>query len=310
MFGYTRAYIPNLRFREYEKYKSYYCGVCKAMGKLLGQKARLSLTYEAATLAMLVDYCALKSEPELKKGRCAVHPVHKRPYYFDTPGIFYSARVNVMLSGLACEDNISDSRSLKSRAAHLALRKATKKAAAKYPDLYDFIRTNLKDLSDLEKANTSDPDAFTEPFGKILGRIFTVDGLVSEQYADTLYKLGNAVGRWIMLIDALEDREKDRKKKNFNIYNNILGDRPASESDEIVRVRFLTDADGFWHELKAIRSELGVLPDPDTEGFMDNLFSEGLAFIDRDITKKASGEELSKEAVKPEEPGEKPDGSV
>ena len=29
------------------------------MGKLLGQFSRLSLTYEAAVLAMLVDYCAL-----------------------------------------------------------------------------------------------------------------------------------------------------------------------------------------------------------------------------------------------------------
>ena len=100
MFGYTKAFVPNLRFREYDKYKAYYCGVCKTMGKLLGQGSRLSLTYEAATLAMLVDYCSFEGQIPLKKGRCGVHPGHSHPYFYGTPGIVYASRVNILLSGL------------------------------------------------------------------------------------------------------------------------------------------------------------------------------------------------------------------
>ena len=287
MFGYTKAFVPNLRFREYDKYKAYYCGVCKTMGKLLGQGSRISLTYEAATLAMLVDYCAFNGEVPLKKGRCVVHPGKAHPYFCETPGIVYAARVNIMLSAMAAEDNVSDKGSVKSRAALALWKKGLKKAEISYPDLYDYISENLDTLHSLEKENCQSVDDFAAPFGNILGRIFTVDGLVSEIYSEALNKLGKSLGQWIMLIDALDDREKDRKKGNYNIYNVLLGEEKTGENEEIVRVRCLLEAENCWQEIKRIRSLTGRKPDQDTEGFMDNLFGEGLPYIDRTINQKA-----------------------
>ncbi|MBP5633028.1 MAG: hypothetical protein J6X34_06150 [Clostridia bacterium] len=287
MFGYTKAFVPNLRFREYDKYKAYYCGVCKTMGKLLGQGSRLSLTYEAATLAMLVDYCSFEGEVPLKKGRCSVHPGHSHPYFYGTPGIVYASRVNILLSGLAAEDNVSDKHSFKSRAALTVWKKGVKRAAASYPELYEYIKQNLSELHELEKSGCTDVDDFTAPFGRILGRIFTVDGLMSEMYSEVLARLGIALGQWIMLIDALDDRGSDRKHGNYNIYNVLLGDRPAGKEEEIVRVRCLIEAENCWQELKRLRLIAGREPDGDTEGFMDNLFSEGLPYIDRTVNEKA-----------------------
>ncbi|MBO4327426.1 MAG: hypothetical protein J5950_09155 [Clostridia bacterium] len=289
MFGYTKAFVPNLRFREYDKYKAYYCGVCKAMGKLLGQGARISLTYESATLAMLVDYCSYEGELPIKKGRCGIHPGKAHPYFYSTPGIVYAARVNIMLSALAAEDNVADKGSIKSRAALALWKKGRKRSQASYPELYDYINGNLTELRELEKENCSDIDDFAAPFGRILGRVFTVDGLVSETYADTLNRLGTALGKWIMLIDALDDRVKDRKKGNYNIYNTILGEGKTGENEELVRVRCLLEADNCWQELKRLRASSGRTPDADTEGFMDNLFGEGLPYIDRSVNEKAAG---------------------
>ena len=289
MFGYTKAFIPNLRFREYDKYKAYYCGVCKATGKLLGQGARTSLTYEAATLAMLVDYCAFDGPVPLKKGRCGIHPGKVHPYFYDTPGIIFAARVNILLSGLAAEDNIADKGSVKSRAAMLLWKKGLRKSKLSYPELYDFIIINLDELHQLEKRSCDNVDDFSLPFGRILGRIFTVDGLVSEMYSDALNKLGMALGQWIMLIDALDDREKDSKKGNYNIYNILYGSKKTGEADEIVRVRCMLEAENCWQEIKRIRLASGRDPDADTEGFMDNLFGEGLPYIDRSIYEKSLG---------------------
>ncbi len=256
------------------------------MGKLLGQFSRLSLTYEAAVLAMLIDYCAPDSELSVVKGRCALHPGHPHPYFKDTPGISYAARVNIILAACAAEDNIADGRGLKlkGRAAKAAWRKGVKRARKAYPELYDFIRAKLDELAGLEKARTQDIDDFTAPFAEILGRVFTVDGMIASRYSDALYTLGASLGRWIMLADAADDREKDRKRNNFNIYNERLGDAPETEADALVRIHCIMDAERCWQALKQLHEGK---PDPDTDGFMDNLFGEGLSFIDRSVTARS-----------------------
>ena len=255
------------------------------MGKLLGQFSRLSLTYEAAVLAMLVDYCALEGEPETVRGKCALHPAHPHPYFKVTPGISYAARVNIILASCAAEDNIADGRGLriKGRAAKAAWRKGLMRARTAYPELYEYIRGKLDRLSELEKARTQDIDDFTAPFAEMLGRVFTVDGMIASVYIDALYGLGSSLGRWIMLVDAADDRIRDRKRGNFNIYNERLGDSNESEADALVRTHCIMEAEKCWQTLKQLHEGR---PDPDTEGFMDNLFGEGLAFIDRGVSER------------------------
>ena len=124
---------------------------------------------------------------------------------------------------------------------------------------------------------------------------------MSELYSDVLSRLGKALGQWIMLIDALDDRETDRKKGNFNIYNAILGEKQAGSDEEIVRVRCLIEAENCWQELKRIRLSSGREPDGDTEGFMDNLFSEGLPYIDRTVNEKTAGKKDKNDSALTEE---------
>ena len=253
------------------------------MGKLLGQCSRLSLTYEAAVLAMLVDYCAPDLELNVVKGRCALHPGRPHPYFKDTPGISYAARVNIILASCAAEDKIADGSGLKlkGRTAKACWRKGVRRAQKAYPELYDHIRANLDKLSALEKAGTQDIDDFTAPFAEILGRVFTVDGMIASKFSDALYTLGASLGRWIMLVDAADDRAKDRKRNNFNIYNARLGDAPETDADALVRMHCMMDAEKCWQTIKQLHEGR---PDPDTEGFMDNLFGEGLSYIDRTVT--------------------------
>ena len=45
MFGYVKPAYGELRVREHELYKAYYCGLCRAMGRTTGQLSRFSLNY-------------------------------------------------------------------------------------------------------------------------------------------------------------------------------------------------------------------------------------------------------------------------
>ncbi|MFR4142908.1 MAG: DUF5685 family protein [[Clostridium] leptum] len=53
MFGYIRPNKPELLVKEYDLYKSAYCGLCKRMGKDYGRLSRLALSYDGTFLAML-----------------------------------------------------------------------------------------------------------------------------------------------------------------------------------------------------------------------------------------------------------------
>ena len=46
MFGYVKAYKPELKVRDYEQYKAVYCSLCKTLGREYGLFARLTLSDE------------------------------------------------------------------------------------------------------------------------------------------------------------------------------------------------------------------------------------------------------------------------
>ena len=55
MFGYIAANKPELKIKEYNVYRSYYCGLCKALGKKGRQCARLSLSYDMAFVYLFLS---------------------------------------------------------------------------------------------------------------------------------------------------------------------------------------------------------------------------------------------------------------
>ena len=77
MFGYVRTVPSELRLREYECYRAYYCGLCRSMGKCTGACSRLTLSYDFVFLAACRAWlCGEK--PETKRFRCALHPLRGR----------------------------------------------------------------------------------------------------------------------------------------------------------------------------------------------------------------------------------------
>ena len=54
MLGYIKPEKSQLKIIEYEVYNGYYCGVCKSISRRYGQLPRISLSYDAAFLALLL----------------------------------------------------------------------------------------------------------------------------------------------------------------------------------------------------------------------------------------------------------------
>ena len=72
MFGYVLVNKPELKIKEFEKYRSYYCGLCHALADRHGQTGRMTLNYDMTFLIMLLSDL-YDQEETLEESRCIVH---------------------------------------------------------------------------------------------------------------------------------------------------------------------------------------------------------------------------------------------
>ena len=75
MFGYVSAHKPELRMREFYKYKAYYCGLCKVLREKYGFLGQVTLTYDMTFLVILLT-SLYESETKREERRCIVHPAN------------------------------------------------------------------------------------------------------------------------------------------------------------------------------------------------------------------------------------------
>ena len=54
MFGYVTVDKPELKVREFYRYKGYYCGLCRSLNEEYGLRGRMTLTYDMTFLVLLL----------------------------------------------------------------------------------------------------------------------------------------------------------------------------------------------------------------------------------------------------------------
>ena len=80
MFGYVTAYKPELKMKDFYKYKAYYCGLCKVLREKHGFLGQLTLTYDMTFLVILL-HSLYESDMNFEEHRCvAVSYTHLRLY--------------------------------------------------------------------------------------------------------------------------------------------------------------------------------------------------------------------------------------
>lgn len=213
MFGYIMPEKPELKIKEFDIYRAYYCGVCKSIGKRHGHLKRMTLTYDSAFLAMLLG-SVLNIETKLVKERCMVHPVKKHFVTYNEI-IDYSSDINMILAYNNIIDKWKDDKSKVALAGLVAFKKVYKKLKTIYPEKCAIINERLQELSALEKAKCDSIDAAAEPFAKLMEEVLDYDKL-DDKARHILRWMGYNLGKWIYLIDAFDDLEDDIKNRSYN----------------------------------------------------------------------------------------------
>lgn len=231
MFGYIRTDTPELRVRENEYYRAVYCGLCRAQGKCTGQCSRFSLSYDMVFLSLL-RLAVSEETPTIRRGRCIAHPFKKRAYLTFSEPLSYCAYAAALLIHGKVADDLQDEkgfRRLKAKLMRPLAKRMRKKTPAEYRILDERITELLQELSVLEKQKIPSVDAPADLFGELLGEICAFG--LDETNARILRNVGRHVGRWIYIVDAVDDLEEDVKKGRFNPFVCLYGESPLTDAE-------------------------------------------------------------------------------
>ena len=211
MFGYIAINKAEMKFKDYDIYHSYYCGLCKCLKECYGIKGQVTLSYDMTFLIILLTGLY---EPKTKEEvvNCIAHPLEKhlaRTNEFTE----YAAAVNLILSYYKCKDDWEDERKKKGFIGAHLLASDMQKIQKKYPEKAVRIASNLRRLSLLEEENEQNIDHMSGLFGDIMAELFAVR---QDEWEGSLRKIGFFLGKFIYLMDAYEDVEKDIKSGCYN----------------------------------------------------------------------------------------------
>ena len=117
-----------------------------------------------------------------------------------------------------CADDWNDERKLSRWALSKILKRKCAKVKKKYPEKAEFIESRLNMLSIVESSKVTHIDRAARVFGEIMAEVFVYK---DDMWKEDLYKIGFYLGKYIYLLDAYEDIEKDIKSGAYNPFKEI-----------------------------------------------------------------------------------------
>ena len=156
MFGYVVMNKPEIKFKDFDLYRAFYCGLCRELRERYGIPGQITLTYDMTFVILLLSGLY---EPPTYRGttRCIMHPVRKQAVRKNEI-TEYAADMNVFLAYYKCLDDWKDDRKVIRLAMAKLLERDDRKAETAFRNKTARVVKLLKELSAMEKAGEKDLD--------------------------------------------------------------------------------------------------------------------------------------------------------
>ena len=211
MFGYINVNKKELSEENQKIYQAYYCGLCQRLRENCGKRGQILLSYDMTFLELLLTGLY---EPEERKKTftCMVHPT-KKQNAIENEVSDYCAAINLMLAYHNLMDDWKDEK--KHSKVYLAnmISKSYLEFANQYPRQAKAIENYMQQMEEYEKRKESNIDLVAGLTGEMLGEVFAWK---EDEWYHELKTLGCYMGRFIYMMDAYEDIDKDEKKDSYN----------------------------------------------------------------------------------------------
>ncbi len=221
MFGYINVNRKELSEENKKSYQSYYCGLCQSLHASCGKKGQMLLNYDMTFLVVLLTGLYELQNKE-KSFTCMMHPTKKK-VAFENQVSEYCAAMNVMLAYHNLMDDWKDEKNRPKKTLANMIRKDYDTFAAKYPRQTKALESYMKRLAEYEAMNETNIDLVAGLTGEMLGELFAWK---EDEWYEELKTLGFYMGKFIYLMDAYEDVDKDEKGKKYNPLCQLRKDNP------------------------------------------------------------------------------------
>jgi len=277
MFGYIRPNEGNLLVKELELYKAIYCGLCSALHRHVSFVMPLTLNYDFVLLAAF-RLALERTPPRVEKKRCTASPFKKkcRMCAEDSSPLVYTARASTVLSYYQLRDDVNDrDKPLFKRMARRMLLMLITPSFRKICRTDEIARSlaekteaNIDRLSQLERNKSRDLDTLAAISGELLGDAACA-GLEGKPRG-IAFECGKSIGKWLYIIDAFDDAERDAKNGAFNPLVLRFGSVEAVKSNANAIDAVLS------HYVYEMESRVAQLEDTCYNGIIRNITSLGL----------------------------------
>lgn len=271
MFGYIMINKAEMKFREFDVYHSYYCGICRDLKRKYGAAGQLFLSYDMTFLAMLLTGLY---EPETRTGscKCIAHPLERHVTRNNT-FTEYAADMNALFACYKCKDDWKDEKKLHRLIHGRILEGKTGRLQEAYGEKLQKISRLMREFEKTEKTEDlritksrhrpeetgenpdtgpaefwnagqqkgeadSSLDTLAGLFGDVMAEIVAVR---EDEWAEELRRLGFFLGKFIYLMDAYEDVEEDSKKGTPNPLKERFGSPDFEEECRTILMMMISE---------------------------------------------------------------------
>lgn len=221
MFGLMRAKKCGMSDEEKHFRRMNYCGTCKTIGSIYGQKSRLLLNYDTVFLAEILSALSDENVADWQKSyqsfNCLALPKSEMP-----AALKFAATANIILTEFKLADHAADEKKRRYRLAQNAFTAEFQKAE-KLLTAWNFPLAQIKDILNSQvarEATATSLDALAFPTAETTAVFFRegVRQIGKPELETQVFELGFNFGKLIYLIDAFEDYEKDFRRSQFNAF--------------------------------------------------------------------------------------------
>lgn len=215
-----------------------YCGTCKTIGSLYGQKSRFLLNYDTVFLAEILSALSGENVSDWQKSyqsfNCLNLPKSEIP-----KSLQFAATTNIILTEFKLADHISDENKRRHKFARNVFLNEFQ-TAEKLLNEWNFSLNEVKEILQTQQILEVEGKSLADlafPTAKATAVFFRegVKQIGKNELGNLAFELGLAFGKLIYLLDAFEDFEKDFRTKQFNAFRSAFELKEQKLSAEMKR---------------------------------------------------------------------------
>lgn len=247
MFGYITINKAEMKFKDYDVYHAFYCGLCQVLKDEHRRRGQMTLSFDMTFLLVLLSGL-YEPETQIDTCTCVAHPFEKHETRINE-FTSYVGDMNVLLSYLKCKDDWADEKKKKSYLFSRALSPEVSKISAKYPKKTELITSLINEISANELRQETDIDKMGGYFGRIMAEIFAPR---QDEWEQSMRTIGFFLGKFIYLLDAYEDIEKDLKDGTYNPFHPICQETDFEERCNGILTMMMAECSAAFEKLPII----------------------------------------------------------